>query len=292
MCCVIIAYFLNRWLIYLDIFEQWDFTTKLIPPLTEEFLKISIILLLLIKNRIGFMVDGAIYGFAVGTGFALLENTYYFSMLDSGSTMLWLVRGFGTAIMHGGTAAIFTVILMSAINRNRNTSVYVIIGYLIAVLVHYFYNWLSFSAQLATLSVIISIPAFMMIIFILNEKSIRKWVDLEMDKEVELLLMIRQGHFAETKAGKYVITLKKHFQPLIMVDILSYIYIYLELATKAKANLILRENDMPVNKIPDIDEQLKELSILKKNIGKTGMIAIRPILRMNNKDLWNLSMLK
>jgi len=238
------------------------------------------------------MIDGAIYGFAVGTGFALLENTYYLSQLAEGSTMLWLVRGFGTAIMHGGTTAIFSVILMSAINRNRNIRMYLITGYLIAVLVHYFYNWLSFSGQLATLSVIITIPAFMTIIFILNEKSLRKWVDLEMDKEVELLLMIRRGNFSDTKAGQYVITLKKHFQPLIIVDILSYIYIYLELATKAKANLILRENDMPVNKIPDIDEQLKELSILKKNIGKTGMIAIRPILRMNNKDLWNLTMLK
>ncbi|MCK4818736.1 hypothetical protein KA005_23390 [bacterium] len=49
---------------------------------------------------------------------------------------------------------------------------------------------------------------------------------------------------------------------------------------------------MPVIKIDDVDKQPNELKALRKNIGKTGMIAIRPILRMNNKDLWKLTVLK
>jgi len=292
MICVLIAYYLNHWLIYGDILGEIDLIFNFIPPVTEELLKIIIIFILLAQNRIGFMVDAAIYGFAVGAGFSLLENSYYFNQIDDGSTMLWLVRGFGTAIMHGGTVSIFSILLVSALNRNRNISFYIIVGFLVAVSIHYLFNWLSSSPRLATLSVIITIPTFLSIIFGINEKSIRKWIDLEMDQEVEMLLMIRKGKFSKTKAGRYIISLKEHFQPLIVLDMLSYIYIYLELSTKAKANLILKENDMPPNKIPDIEEQFHELRILRKSIGKTGMIALRPILRMNNKDLWTLTMLK
>jgi len=292
MICVLIAYYLNNWLIYNHPFYSNDHILKLIPPVTEELLKLSGIYFLIRMNRIGFMIDGAIYGFAIGTGFALLENIYYLYQIHDGGTMLWLVRGFGTAIMHGGTTAIFSVLVMSALSREKKSRGYIILGYIIAVGLHYLYNVLSSSANIATLSVLITVPGFLMAIFSFNEKSIRKWVDLEMDQEVEMLLMIRKGQFSETRAGQYIISLKKHFQPLIMVDILSYIYLYLELSTKAKANLILKENNLPPIIIPEIKDQLSELSILKKNIGKTGMIAIRPILRMNNKDLWKLTTLR
>lgn len=46
-------------------------------PVVEEVLK-SIYLVYLIKSkRIGFMVDSAIFGFAIGAGFAFVENIYY-----------------------------------------------------------------------------------------------------------------------------------------------------------------------------------------------------------------------
>jgi hypothetical protein len=292
MFCVLVSYYINNFLLNIAMLYQPEILVDVIPPLTEEFLKAVIILILIKQNKIGFLIDGAIYGFAVGAGFALIENTYYLYHLQDANIMLWLVRGFGTAIMHGGTVAIFSVLIISAINRDKKIPLYLIMGYLLAVSVHYFYNRVSNSAQIATFSIILSVPTFLFLILDFSQKSIRNWVDLEMDKEVELLLMIRQGQFSNTKSGQYIISLKKHFQPIIMVDVLSYIYIYLELSIKAKANLILKENNIPVIKIHDIEDQLHELKVLKKNIGKTGMIAISPILRMNNKDLWNLSTLK
>ena len=53
--------------------------------------------------------DAAIYGFAVGTGFALVENVYYLLSLPGAPAALWIVRGFGTAVMHGGTTAILAM---------------------------------------------------------------------------------------------------------------------------------------------------------------------------------------
>src|SRR5438034_1464025 len=48
--------------------------TRYIAPLTEETAKALLIVLLIATGRVGFLVDVALEGFAVGTGFALVEN--------------------------------------------------------------------------------------------------------------------------------------------------------------------------------------------------------------------------
>ena len=48
--------------------------TRYVAPLTEEAAKALFIAFLLWRRRIGFLVDAAVLGFAVGTGFAIVEN--------------------------------------------------------------------------------------------------------------------------------------------------------------------------------------------------------------------------
>jgi hypothetical protein len=55
--------------------------------------------------------------------------------------------------------------------------------------------------------------------------------------------------------------------------------------------MMLRENDFTVSPDPEIPLKLKELKSLRKQIGRSGYLAIAPVLRMNRKDLWKLSML-
>ena len=76
--------------------------SRYVAPVVEEGLKALVIIYLFRSNRIGFLVDAAIMGFAVGAGFAVLENFYYLQIHGSASLAVWVVRGFGTAIMHGG----------------------------------------------------------------------------------------------------------------------------------------------------------------------------------------------
>ena len=55
--------------------------TRYVSPFIEEFLKATIIVMLIRHNRIGFLVDAAIFGFAVGAGFAMIENLYFLQIL-------------------------------------------------------------------------------------------------------------------------------------------------------------------------------------------------------------------
>ena len=56
-------------------------------------------------NRIGYKLDAVISGFAIGAGFSVVENIIYLSIFPDYGAGTWLVRGLGTAVMHGTTLA-------------------------------------------------------------------------------------------------------------------------------------------------------------------------------------------
>ncbi len=57
----------------------WLDTSSLVhyaAPVVEESLKGALVVFLILRRRIGFLVDAAISGFAVGAGFATVENVH------------------------------------------------------------------------------------------------------------------------------------------------------------------------------------------------------------------------
>src|SRR5258705_887913 len=83
--------------------------TRYVAPITEELFKGLAIVLLIRAHRVGFLVDAAIFGFAVGAGFASVENLFYLGEAPVAGMGTWDARGFGTAIMHGGATPSFGV---------------------------------------------------------------------------------------------------------------------------------------------------------------------------------------
>jgi len=222
------------------------------------------------------------------------ENLFYLFHFSGqeGNLMVWITRGFGTSLMHGGTVAIFGIMTMSALNRHSHVALAITLGMAIAVIIHGLYNQFLVSPLVSTLLIVVVIPVTITLIFQGNEKSIRNWLELEFDSEVKLLGMIRKGKFTETKAGSFLVSIKKHFPPEEVLDIYCFITLYLELSIRAKSVLLLKENDLPVHPDPEITAKLRELKNLRKNIGKAGFLAIAPILRMSRKDLWKISLLE
>src|SRR6476620_9612488 len=64
---------------------------RYVSPLTEEAVKALFIAFLLWQRRVGFLVDAAVLGFAVGTGFAIVENMIYLRDLGQATLGLWIV---------------------------------------------------------------------------------------------------------------------------------------------------------------------------------------------------------
>lgn len=287
-----LSFYINTYLIA-HLGFTFETYSGFIAPVVEETLKFSLLLLMIRKGKIGFMIDGAIYGFSIGAAFAFCENLFYLFYFteDQGNIMIWITRGFGTALMHGGTTAIFAVQCMSALNRQKSPGRAAATGGIAAIFIHGIYNQFLVSPIISTLIILIIIPLTLIFIFQANEKSIRNWLEMEFDTEANLIKMIKKGKFTETKTGLFLLSVKDHFPKEVVVDMYCFISLYLELSMKAKTLMMLRENDLEMPPDPEIPAKLAELKSLQKAIGKAGYLAILPVLRVNHKDLWKLSLI-
>jgi RsiW-degrading membrane proteinase PrsW (M82 family) len=285
------AYVVNGWI--LD-FVRIDIShfSRYIAPVTEELAKALIIVALIRIHRIGFLVDAAIFGFAVGTGFAMVENLYFLRLIPDAGFGTWFVRGFGTAIMHGGTTAIFGVVGLSMIERTKQVSVLALLpGFVLAVLLHSGYNHLSHSPHLSTLATILVLPPILYVVFQRSDKAVGDWLGRGFDADTEMLDLINSGRFSDSPVGQYLHTLKDKFKGPVVADLLCYLRLYTELALRAKGVLMMRENGFETPVDEETRAKFAEMRYLKDSIGKTGLLAIHPMLHMSHKDLWQLYML-
>jgi RsiW-degrading membrane proteinase PrsW (M82 family) len=269
---------------------------RYIAPIIEESLKASFIIFMISKKKIGFMVDAVIYGFAIGAGFAFVENIYYLSVVDSSSIFLWIIRGFGTAVMHGGTTAIFAILTKTFFDRSDKTKFHLLFLILIpglfsAILIHSIFNQLLLPAITITFLQLILLPLLIIFVFYRSEVSLRDWMDTGLDNEVKLLDQIDNGTFSESHAGQFVLSLQDKFSGTILADMICSIKIHIELSIKAKGVILMRKAGLPVIIEDDIKDKLNELKYLDKSMGPTGKLAIAPIFKMSAKDLWQLYML-
>jgi len=263
-----------------------------VVPLIEEIAKGSYVVWLLSRRQIGFMVDAAVVGFAVGTGFAIIENTHYIGALGDRGMHVWVVRGFGTAIMHGGITAILGIISKNLFDRGKGSNPLVYLpGLAVAYAIHSSYNQFIISPIVSTIIIHTTLPPILLGIFYQSERSTRNWLGSKMDVETELLAMIKSGRISDTRIGHYFQEAREHLPPEMVVDMLCYLRIHVELAIAAKGILMMREAGFEGKPPADTEEKLLELKSLEKQIGRAGHLAISPFLHTSTRDLWQIYML-
>ncbi len=286
----IISYFINSYLLENLSIEHFSYTMY-ISPLIEESLKASFIIYLLARQKVGFMVDAAIYGFAVGTGFAFIENIYYLTAIDQSNLMIWFIRGFGTAVMHGGTTAIFAIITKNMMDRKSEFRLNQIIpgflivifyhllpGLIFAIGIHSFFNHFMLAPLILTILQLIILPIIIVYVFYRSETIMKNWLESGMDSDVDLLEQIDEGRLSESHIGQYLTSLQNNFSAEVIVDMIAYIRNHIELSIQAKGVLLLKQAGVPVTIDEETRDKFKELKFLEKSIGQTGKLAISPIL--------------
>jgi RsiW-degrading membrane proteinase PrsW (M82 family) len=282
------AMYINGWLLgVLDIpFKPFS---RYAAPIVEESLKALIIVYLFRSNRIAFLVDSAIMGFAVGAGFALVENYHHLQIHSSASFAVWIVRGFGTAIMHGGVTAMFAVMSQTLTERQMKINpLYYLPGLMVAVFLHSVFNHFLVAPVLQTIGTLFVLPPLLQLVFHRSAAAMHDWLELDFDADTSLIDMIESGEFSHSKIGLFLDDLREKFEGPIVVDMLCYLRVYTELAIRAKAALIARENGLELPVGERTREKFEELHYLEKSIGKTGCLAMKPFLQIERKDLWQM----
>lgn len=285
------AFFLNGFLLEELSLEFLNFS-RYVSPITEEAMKALVIVYLFRSNRIGFLVDSAIMGFAVGAGFAVVENFYYLYTSLHGNMAVWIVRGFGTAMMHGGVVAIFAILSQTLTERNMKINPLLYLpGLAAAIALHSLFNHFVLPPMLMTLTIVVLLPPVLYLVFQRSAAHLHDWLELDFDEDALLVRQISSGQLAETKVGRFLQDLKTKFEGPVVVDMLCYLRIYTELALRAKGVLLMRENGLDTDVGDRTKEKFAELEFLEDSIGRTGLLAMRPFLHMTRKDLWQLNVL-
>ncbi len=272
---------------------SFNVLARYVAPVSEETLKATFIVYALRHRRLGFLVDAAIVGFAVGTGFALVENLEYLRWSTDTRVALWLVRGFGPAILHGATTAVFAMLAKSLSDRHPDRTAWTLLtAWVAAIVIHSAYNLFLLPPLLSTLVLLVTLPLLVTFIFERSEKATRAWVGEGLDLDVEVLKLLTSPDFGVSRLGAYLRELRSRLPGPVVADMFCLLRIELELAIRAKGLLMAREAGLELPEDPTLKPKLLEWRFLHASVGRTGLLALKPLRATAARDDWQRHLLE
>jgi RsiW-degrading membrane proteinase PrsW (M82 family) len=273
--------------------------SRFAAPWIEEILKGAVIVGLFAFNRIGFKLDAVISGFAVGAGFAVVENMIYLTRFPELTAPVWMVRGLGTAVMHGTTLAILAAIAHEFAEREtrqqlrdyRFNLLWFIPGLLAAVALHTLFNQFPDRPLLAMIGTLLFAPLALMAIFKFGAGEAQEWLAVERDTHRAQLEMLRAGQFPDDASGRRLAALAKRCDPATAVHIREYCEALTELVLRAE-DVLLSQSGESERVSADAAAAFKRLDALERRLGPSTLAALRPMLPFSRNDYWELSELK
>jgi RsiW-degrading membrane proteinase PrsW (M82 family) len=265
--------------------------SRYIAPITEEIAKAALLLLMIRTHRIGFLVDALVIGFAVGAGFAVVENLVFLGTLDA-PLAVWIVRGLGTAMLHGACTGIFATLSKTMIDRNAGYLKAFAAPLALAILVHSAFNHVLLPAAVQSAFMLLILPGLVIWIFERSERATRDWIGAGLDLDLELLQLMASDAFPHTRFGSYLNQLRSHFPGPAVADMFCLLRLELELSAHAKGRVMARQAGLPFVADADLHDALAELDYLQRSIGPTGLRALEPLQITSYRDYWHRHLLQ
>lgn len=268
--------------------------SRLAVSIVEELLKGLVVYLLIARRKVGLLSDATIYGSAIGAGFGMLSNIIHLTVHGDADFWHTIFLGFEAAVMHIGCTSLLAMVLIMVHQGKYGASrrakvIGSLVAFLVTFAVHYVHALEPINPLLLTLLLVVYFVLSKRSLFRKDSKFIHGWLDEGINNEIMLLGAVKRGEFSATKAGEYMLTLKERFEPETFFDMFCYVQNYLELSIAARSNLILKEAGMDAVHDPANRSRLQEMEVLKKRIGPTAELALRPIVDRGQVNRWAMS---
>ena len=273
--------------------------SRFAAPWIEEILKGAVIVGLFAFNRIGFKLDAVISGFAVGAGFSVVENMIYLTRFPELTASVWMVRGLGTAVMHGTTLAILAAIAHEFAERETRQELrdykfnilWFVPGLLAAVALHTLFNQFPDRPLLAMMGTLLFAPLAMMWIFKFGSSEAQEWLSVERDVHRAQLETLRAGSFPDDASGKRVAALAARCDDATASRIREYCEALTALVVTAE-EVLLEQSGAGDRVSADAAAKFTRLDELKRELGPSTLAALTPLLPFSRNEYWELSELK
>jgi len=118
-----------------------DQVIRFVAPILEELLKALILIYLVQRADFNYVVDGAIYGFGAGIGFAMFENHEYVLGHINVAFAIAIARVFSTNLVHAtGSGVIGTALATRRADPTWKSWVLILLGYAFSMAFHIGFN--------------------------------------------------------------------------------------------------------------------------------------------------------
>lgn len=274
--------------------------SRFVAPWIEEAIKAVIMIALFRMNRIGYKLDAVISGFAIGAGFSVVENMVYLTIFPHYATGTWLVRGFGTAIMHGTTLAILAAIAHEFAERETREAagdfefslLWFVPGYGVAVGLHMAFNQFPDRPLIAMLGSVLISPIALIGILGFGTAEADRWLKSECAEHRAQVEALRAGKWPKGPSGKKIAALAQRLDPESVTRIRRYWELQAWLVAEAEETMIEEEEGDAVFDPAQIRAAIAELDGLKRALGRSTYAAVQALLPFSRNDYWEISELR
>jgi RsiW-degrading membrane proteinase PrsW (M82 family) len=281
---------INTWVIA----EGWatrEQVIRIIAPIVEELLKSLILIYLVQRADFNFIVDGAIYGFGAGIGFAILENYEYVMGHSEIALTVAVARVFSTNLVHAtGSGMIGTVLAYTRSKTSLNKWFVVLFGYLFSTVIHMGFNTMVNEGALLIFAFLFGGAGLVIIRY-----TIRRGLNIQKEWVAEKLGMSDRATKEEMKVVSNIDTINEILSPVEKRFgshkaslVRSLVYKQAEIGIKRK----LLETTPSESKRREMNEIIAALvedtNILRNQIGTYCMILVREVYLGQDTQVWNL----
>ena len=277
----------------------YSFYSRMVAPWIEEALKGLALAGLILTNRIGYKLDAVISGFAIGAGFSVIENILYLARFPELAVGVWMVRGLGTAVMHGATTAILAAVTHELGERSlrrqggqRFNPLWLIPGYVVASLIHLLFNQFPGQPMPVMVATLIAAPVVLIGIMRLGEGETHRWLTEESEGHRRWLREWEAGGFPADASGQRIAALAARAKPAEAALIRDYCMLKTELVLAAEEELLDRDRQLEEGEAEQLRAGFARLEQLRMSLGKAGYAALRRQLPFSANDEWELSELR
>lgn len=262
-------------------------------PLVEEVFKSLILIYLVRRANFTYFVDGIIYGFASGIGFAVIENLRYIQLYPDSALILVISRDFSTALMHG-TATGLTGFALGRFRLARGNSgiLSLLLGWAAAMAVHYTFNNVALSALDPTLTewILFAIGlggvALVAVTILWGLREEGKWLREELGEKLhvskeEANIVEHMGDLDELLAP-----VEKRFGKNKRNQVATLLHLEAQLALKQEAEDKTTDVKLREELADQIAKSEVELDLERRRAGLYVMSFVRAIMPPTDWSLW------
>ena len=274
--------------------------SRFVAPWIEEAIKGLVIVALFRMNRIGYKLDAVIAGFAIGAGFSVVENIIYLLHFPDYGAGTWLVRGFGTAVMHGATLAVLAAIAHQFAERENREAAsefdfrfwWFLPGYLAAVALHTAFNQFPDRPLIAMLGAIVVAPLTLIGIFYVGSHEAHGWLVVEMAEHRAALDALRSGRWPDGPAGQKIAALAGRLDDEGAKRVRRYWELQTWLVAEAEETMLEEAAGDAEFNPAQVRAAFAEIDGLKRALGRSTLAALQALLPFSRNDQWEVAELR